>query len=352
MKYGLLKLSTIALVLGCSAAYASDDASVIPTQEPGFALNITGLYLQPSASNLEYAVYTTPLPLPAPNWEQESVSPGYSGAFDLGLQYNLMNGTENVKLDWLHFSSNDSDGVDSAPNTSVGPTFYYGPLEQFLLNTGATSTVTFKLDNGNLVFGHLVNLTNNIQIEPFAGFSAVYLRENIDNSYWGKDPVTGPYAHSVETKSNYAGFGPRLGIDGSYFITKRFAITESIAGDLLAGYVHNSTDFVSWTSYTGGSAPHNNTPAYTSMANQKTHRIVPEVDAKIAMLYKVPLKNSELTLQTGYMYMVYSDAINEVLPSSLVPGSWEEGSVAIIGQSQTESNLSLDGPFFSLSWKF
>ena len=100
--------------------------------------------------------------------------------------------------------------------------------------------------------------------------------------------------------------------------------------------------------------PHNNTPAYTSMANQTLHRIVPEMDTKIAMLYKVPLKqsNSELTVQAGYMYSVYFNAVNEVLPTELVPGAWEGGTVAIINQTQQQSDVGLDGPFVSFAWKF
>ena len=353
MKNGLLKLSTITLLLGCSAAYASDAASVIPAQKPGFAVSITGLYLQPIASNLEYAVFTTPLPLPAPNWQQEVVNPSYSGAFDLGLQYNLINGKENVQLDWLHFSSKDSDSAGSGPYTSVGPTYYYGPAEQFLLNTSANSTVKFKVDNGNLVFSHLFNLTNNTQFKPFIGLSAVHLKEDITNNYQGTDPVYGAYTHAVYGDSTFNGFGPRIGFDSSYFITNRLAITAEMAGDLLGGVLNYSTKFTSWTAYNRDSI-HNSTPANTSMADQSVDRIVPEADAKIAVLYKIPLdkSGSDLTVQAGYMYSVYSNAINQVLPSTLVPGSWEAGSVAIINQTQQQSSLGLRGPFLRLTWKF
>lgn len=351
MKDGLSKLS-IMLALSSVAAHANDSTSLIPIQKSGFTASITGLYLRPSASNLEYAVFTTPLPLPAPNWKQENVDPGYSGAFDLSLQYNMINGRENVKFDWLHFRSNDSAAAYSSPETSVGPSYYYGPAEQFLLNTGANSTVKFNIDDGNLVFSHLIDLTHNIQVNPFIGISAAHLKEDITNNYWGTDPVYGPYTHAVYEKSTFTGIGPRIGFDGRYFITNRIAITGGIAGNLLAGVLNYSTDFTSWTGYTGDAA-HNNTPANTSMADQNLNRIVPEIDAKITMLYKFPFdkSGSELTLQAGFMYAVYFNAINQVLPSTLVPGSWEAGSVAIINQSQQQSNIDLRGPFVSISWK-
>lgn len=351
MKFALSKLSIMTLALGCSAVFAST-TSVIPTQNPGFSVSITGLYIQPSASNLDYAVFTTPLPLPSPNWKQKIVNPNYSGAFDLGLQYNLMNGNENVKLDWLHFSSDDSAHANSSPYTSVGPVYYYGPAEQFLLDTGANSTVKFNTDDVNLVFGHQVNLSDNIQIEPFVGLSAVYLQEKITNNYWGTDPVYGPYTHAVYGKSTFTGFGPRFGLDGNYYFTKHFAINGNVATDLLAGALKYSTDFTSWTAYTGD-ANHNTTPANTSMARQNLTRIVPKLDAKLALLYKAPFGQcSELTVEAGYMYAVYFNAIQQVLPSTLVPGSWEAGSVAIINQTTQQSNIDLRGPFVKLAWQF
>jgi len=179
------------------------------------------------------------------------------------------------------------------------------------------------------------------------------LKENISNNYFGTDPVYGPYTHAVYINSKFMGLGPRLGVDSSYFITNHFAIIAGIAGDLLAGKVDYSTNFTSWTAYTGD-LNHNTTPANTSMANENQYRIVPELDAKLAVRYQVAFENSksELTLQAGYLYAVYLNAIQEVLPSTLVPGSWEAGSVAIINQTQQQSNIDLRGPFISASWKF
>ncbi len=347
MKNGFLTLSAITLALSTSAIYAND-ASVIPEQKPGYAISLTGLYLEPSASNLVYALYTNPLPTPAPNWEQRVVNPAYSPAFDLGLQYNLKNNRENVRFDWLHFKSNDKATAWSGDHTTVGPIYYFGPTEQFLLNTAANSTVKFHIENGNLVFGHLIDLSNHIQIEPFFGVSAVYLKQTIDNTYTGADPILGPYSHEVNTQSEFIGFGPRIGFDASYFITNRFAIIGNFAGDLLSGEIKYNTDFTSF-----GSSVGNTVATKTSMANQNTNRIVPEMDAKIALLYKFPVQsNSEVTLQAGYLYSVYFNGVTEVLPSSLVPTAWEAGSVAIITQSQQQSNVDLRGPFVSVSWKF
>lgn len=57
MKNVLLKWSLLGLSLSAIGnVYA--DYSTIPTPAPGFAISLTGLYLQPSANNLTYAVLT------------------------------------------------------------------------------------------------------------------------------------------------------------------------------------------------------------------------------------------------------------------------------------------------------
>lgn len=350
MKYGLLQSLAIYSVLGCTALFANEVPSVVNTSNINLTVGITGLYLQPDASNLVYGVYTTPLPLPAPNWAQRLVNPEHSGAFDLELKGNL-NVNNNARLNWLHFNSNDSDSAGSSPATSVGPVYYYGPAEQFLLNTAANSKVKFDVDHLSLVFGHTLNITKQLTIDPFFGFSAVYLKENISNNYMGTDPVYGPYTHAVYQKSNFTGFGPRFGVDGTYSMSDRFGILGGLGGNLLAGFLKYSTNFKSWTGYIGETA-HNNIPANTSMANETINRIVPEVDAKIALVYKTAFASpgSELTFKLGYLYAVYLNAFHQVLPSTLVSGSWEAGSVAIVTQSQQDSNLDLQGPFLSVTW--
>jgi hypothetical protein len=349
MKNGLVKLAVISLMFGSSLAHSS----AIPAQKPGFTLNFTAFYLQPSADNLTYGIYTTPLPLPAPNWQQKMVNPGYTGAFDLGVQYNLPSENDNVKLDWFYFDSKDSASGGSSTNTSIGPVYYYGPTQQFILNTRADSTVKFNVDGGNLVAGHLFNLTNRIQFEPFAGLAVSYLKEDITSNFYGTDPVYGPYRHTVNGKSSFIGAGPRLGFDAKFLVTDHFSILTEIAGDILVGTLNYRTNFNSVTAYTAD-AIHNSKPVDTSMANQDLTRAIPMLGTKIGLQYQLPLNNSksEFTFQAGYMYAAYFNAINQVRPGTLVPGAWEAGSVAIVTQVQQQSKLDLKGPYLSMSWKF
>jgi hypothetical protein len=66
-------LSALFALSCCTAAYASDGLSDKSMPTSTFGGSITGLLLQPNANNLQYAVYTTPLPVQAPNWYEQSV---------------------------------------------------------------------------------------------------------------------------------------------------------------------------------------------------------------------------------------------------------------------------------------
>lgn len=337
------------------ALHAGEEAtpSIIPSQTPGLEGSITGLYLQPNANNLEYAVYTVPLPLPAPNWYPKLVNPDYDGAFAVGLHYNLADKTDQMNIDWLHFNSSDSGSfTPTEPNTSVGPPYYFGPNQQFQQNTSANSQVKFNVDYVGLVFGHFINLTDKIKIRPYFGISAAYLKEDITNNYYGRDPILGNYSHRVNIDYSFTGFGPRLGLDTGYFLNNYFGIDGGMACSLLVGNLGASTEFTSWTALVTGTVQTNSTPATTALSNQSRPYFVPEIEGKVGLFYTSTwYSNSTLTIQVGYIFQDYINAIYQALPTSVVPGAWEAGTVAIISHIYTQSDLSLNGPYVSLVLK-
>ena len=345
---------SVMFALSCYAATSASSSSLDKDMKAPFVGGgITGLLLQPSANNLQYAVYTTPLPLPAPNWYPKTVNPEYRASFDLELNYHFADRVDQIALDWLHFNStSNANFAATIPNTSVGPTYYFGPAEQFLLNTSARSSVKFVVDDVGLVVKHLIVVSKPIQVEPFLGVDFVSLKENITNNYLGADPVYGPYAHSTYIESHYTGFGPRVGLEARYFASAHYGVNTTVAASVLVGGLRSSTNFKSWTGYSGA-LEHNNVPAYTTLSKLNQTVIVPKLDAKIGLFYTMPLSSgANISAEAGYMFTTYINAINQVLPSTLVPGSWEAGSVATVNHAQQQqSNLSLNGPYLSLVWK-
>jgi len=347
VKKALLSLTILGFGL-TSFAYASDAVSTIPTPTSGFSVNLTGLYLQPGANNLNYAVYTHPLPITTPNWSQVSVKPGYTPALNLGLQYNFADPMNKANIDWLYLSSNSTNSFSSyGVNASVAPPYYFGPLAQALVGTNATSKVQIQLDNIAMTLGHLINLGLKIQVDPFAGISGTYLKEDITSTYMGNDSSANPYTVTSYNTSKFTGIGPRFGMNGSFFITNRFAVSARIAASLFAGTMRTYTNF---SSFGAG----NHVAAYTVLANQSQNRVVPEVDSKLEVSYLIPMRGgkSNLTLAAGYLFSAYVNGITQVVPTALVPGAFNGGTLAVETAGQTQSDLDLNGPYASLIWKF
>lgn len=347
MKNLHLKVSFFGFI--CAALTSAHAAvNTFPTITPGISVGLTGLYLQPNADNLNYATFTTPLPLPAPNWSQVVLKPSYKAAFDLSIQYNFLDPMNNANLDWLHLNTSDSDSFQTtASGSSVAPTYYFGPLAQALVGSSANSQAKFNVDNVNLTLGRLINLGDSIQLDPFAGIQGAYLKQDITSNYVGVDSSPFPYSITSYNTSKFTGIGPRLGINATYFITNRFGLTVKVAGGLLAGTLQTNTTF---NSYGAG----NTTPINTSLADISQHKVIPAIDSKIEASYIIPLKTdgANVTLAAGYLFATYLNGINQVVPTALVPGAFNGGAIAIETSQQNQSNLNLNGPYVSVVWKF
>ena len=325
----------------------SANAATTAPAKSSWGASFTALYLQPGANNLTYAVHTKPLPVPAPNWYQDTVKPNHHFAFDLGLHYQFADQVDEIKADWLHFSSTDSDSVAKGSGVnSIAPPYYFGPLAQALLGTSASSTVKFNLDNANLVFAHQFTFGHYLQMQPFAGLSGAYLKEYIEDNYLGEDTGGDPYSITSYNTSKYTGIGPRIGVDMTGVMSKHFSIIGEFATSIFVGSMHSTTTFYS---YGGGKT----TPSATDMADQSKMTIVPELDTKLALAYDVDFKSgSSVTFQAGYMLRTYLDGIDQVVPTALVPGAFNGGVIAIETEGNVQSNFNLSGPFVKMSWSF
>lgn len=245
------------------------NSETIPTPTSGFSISLTGLYLQPNANNLNYAVYTHPLPLTAPNWSQIVLKPGYSPAFNLGVQYILADPSNKIDADWLYINTSNSTSFQaSGANSSVAPPYYFGPLAQALLGSSAYSKTQFNVSNVGLTLGHLINLGHHIQLDPFAGLNAAYLKQDINTNYVGVDANKVPYSITSYNSSKFTGIGPRIGINATYFLTNQFGISARVGSSLLAGSMNSNTNF---NSFGAG----NHVAVHTTLADQSQNKLVP-----------------------------------------------------------------------------
>lgn len=335
-----------AVLISSIPVYAVKNSQLTNTSR--WSMSLTGLYLQPNASNLDYAVFTKPLPLTTPNWSQITLKPDYHPAFDLGLEYHFADAVNKLNVDWFYLSTKDSDSFQAGdPNSSVAPPYYFGPLAQALVGSDANSKVKFEVSNVGVSLAHLISLGKSLQLNPFIGINVAYLKQDITSTYVGSDSSEEPFSLTTYNTSKFTGVGPRFGIDTTYFITEHVGVMARIAGTLLAGSMRSNTNF---NSFGAG----NRTLVYTTLADTNQNAIVPELDGKLELNYLVFSKEnmSNITLAVGYLFATYLNGINQVFPTSLVPGAFNGGVIAIETASQSQSDLELNGPYATLTWKF
>lgn len=319
-----------------------------PRTSSGFGVSITGFYLQPSASNLDYAVYTEPLPVTTPDWTQKYLKPKYNATFDVALLYAFNGGINEIDLDWLYFNRSTSDSTSASGTASVAPPYYFGPGAQALIGTGADGKVQFTLNDVSLAYKRLIHIGNYIQLAPFVGLDITSFKQYLTANFSGSDVNTGtPYSITTYNNSTFLGVGPRLGLDFKGLVYCHFSIVARAAVSLLTGSIASKTNFLSF-------GAGNSRSAATKLADDTQTRTLTEFDSKLGMNYEIPFKSSggSLSFEAGYLFAVYMDVVNQVMPTSLVPNAFNGGVIAIQTDAQVQSNFGLNGPYLKLTLIF
>ena len=104
------------------------------------------------AQAVSYGTLVSPLPLPSPNWANQSINPNFSPAFRVEMAYAFSD-CNNVQVNWTHLQASDSSSFNAKPNQMVGPYYEIGPdSNAFKIANG---TARFGYDAVNMDFGHL-----------------------------------------------------------------------------------------------------------------------------------------------------------------------------------------------------
>src|SRR5205085_591189 len=129
-------------------------------------------------------------------------------------------------------------------------------------------TVSFNVDNVNLVLSHSFNAGESFQFKPFGGVGSAYLKQNITTTYTGRNFINVNFSNTVNNRSEYRGIGPRMGFDMSALVNDHFSIVTEMAGSLLVGSLKSNTNFTT-------QGAENPTPVNTALANISQTKVVP-----------------------------------------------------------------------------
>lgn len=339
-------LTLLSLLTVTSTCFAYVD---LPSLRPGFVVDGSALWFQPSATNLNYVIYNKFQPTPSPRWLERELNPNYDPGFEIGIRYIIPECAENdVYLNWTRFNSTTS-GATIAPNSNyfLGPDYIIGPPGGTIRR--ADGQVQFRLDVINLEFGQYFDFRR-LKMRFFAGLSNPYLREEIKTTFSGAG-IFGRFTMLQDVNVKFTGVGPRIGMEGTYPVGYGFGFMGEGAVAAMIGSLSTATNFTG-NSQTGS---HNN---HQFLKDQTTTQVIPGFDAKLGMNYKYEFANCmSLTATLGYQAAVYINAISQYLPGSLlnlpgVPSDFSSGGLFVATVNHTLSNYSVQGPFFNLAVAF
>ena len=346
-RYTSLHNAIIALslfTLNNSPAFA-DSSLMLP--ETG--ITVGAVFLQPAASNLDYAVLGFPLPAQSPHWNVAILKPGLTTGFDLGGRYHLKQSDNDVRINWTHVSTQDSASTIAGENEYVMPLFQAGPSAGLSFDNPsqqARATAQFNYDIINADAGQFVNYGQRTQLRFSAGVTGGQLKETLNRSFQD-DAAT--YLLSIENTSKFIGAGPLFTLNGLYQLPYHIGLIGSLNASALIGQLQSSTNYsASSTQLKLDNVAVN----YQNISPDNTTQVVPGLDGKLGLNIVHSFgKGTICSVDVGYEYATYFNAIAAYNPTG-VDAELSTGTITLSSLGKFISNYSMSGPFVNLNVKF
>lgn len=299
------------------------------------------LFLQPGTGTLQYGTLVNPLPAESPHWVNQHIDPDYSPAFNVGVGYYLDSGRD-IRLNWTHLNTSDSDTVFADPIQFVGPPYEIGPdAGSFKIGYG---NAQFEFDAINLDVGQRFQSFGPVDLRVFGGLQLARIGEELTASFQTPDGIT---QNGYTNNSLFTGCGPRIGVKAQRSIGY-FDFLGEFATAALLGNMESSMDFRAI------SPAFPVTPNIQSLTSPDATRVIPSIDARLGTGWTLPTANhGKLRLEAGYQVAVYVNAVNEYSISNVVlPSNVQGVGVFLRTQTPLQNDFTAQGPYMMLKWDF
>jgi len=287
-----------------------------------------------------------PLPLPTPNWANQSISPNLSPAFQVGLRDIFAESGNDIQLNWTHLETTDNASVVASPSQFVGPPYEIGPdASDFRIASGSAH---FSYDAVNLDAGHVFCGCGPFQVRVFGGLQFARIGQDL---FAMVQSIDGSTSNANTTHSLFTGAGPRLGMTAQYSKCN-FDFLGEIAGSALIGGMQSRIDFSSVSPALSGLGitPPNN----QSLTSPDATQVIPCIDCRLGAAYSCPVScYGRFRIEGGYQAAVYVNAINQYSLSEVVtPPTTQSVGVFLRTEDHLQDNFTVHGPYLTASWVF
>ena len=320
------------------------DSAPGPVLGSRFETSAAFLYLQPGGGNLQYGTLVTPLPLPSPNWANQSLNPGFSPAFRVGLGYRVTE-SEDVQANWTHLNAGAHDSFAGGPTQMAGPPFLIGPgANAYKMGQG---DVNFAYDSITADGGHTFCAACAFQWRVFGGLELARIGQNLSGAFESYD---GSNTSGYTNSSLFTGLGPRLGTKAQYDLGA-FHFVGEVAAAALVGRSQSHIDFTTTSAGAGAGIPQPNNQTLTS---PNAMQLVPAIETSVAVSYALPPTSyGQLKLELGYQAAVYANAISQYsLTQVATPPVVGTVGVFLATQQHLLSDFTVQGPYAAARFLF
>jgi major outer membrane protein len=326
------------------------DREMISGPHQTFELYFSVLFLQPSASNLHYAVQAIPLSIDSPNWSVFDLHPRYYFGFDIGGKAMIDDTGIHIMLRWEHFRSSTSTLTQVSSQNMIGPFFEIGPDASTYKQ--AQGEVRFHVDEVSVALSKCIDFGERWSTNFFGGLNFASIQQSLFSYF---SDAASNITRTIQTPIGFRGAGPQVGIDAAYSIFRQLFLVGKMQASLLVGRMQNHTTYVSTSpilALLGLPSPNNQ-----STSVQKRMQVVPALQENIGISYAFSTWGEQvaITVGAGYQAQVYLQALQSIDMGSQVDdvpvGDATLGVFARTFQRNI-SNFALAGPYVTLSIEF
>ncbi len=379
----LLALLSLSSPVSAAMLNGIDDFQVnVPLFKGGFELGIAALYLKATAPELDYAVSFDSRTFD--DGRLRDVQPKFKFGYNVFVGYEFPCSGHDVRLSYLNFDEKDSEhNALNAPGfiaTMLDPTTILVPAEIGTVEQGGvvvpglvlvpetllpvnftvsqvSAGDTFRQSNLDLEFGQSINIDNLARVRLYAGLRKARVTHRLNATYIYRTTLTedatifvpeleqnitttitlvnNQLAQIIKDSSHFDGLGPKVGMQGTFFLGGGVGMVANLSASLLVGTIDSavSQEFSGNTNFTVTSVTAEGTtidpvtlsdlsvpvgavlPADGILPEQLiTHPdrtiVVPDFEARVALNYTYPIKYCKaVDFELGYYINHYFNGV-------------------------------------------